>query len=114
MVNKNDNIAEDTTMLELFRIETENYSRVLETGLVELERNSSPDKIEPLMRAAHSIKGAARIVGLNTAVVLAHSMEDILSAAKKGDFTLDSSDIDILLTATDIFTNISKFQVSRF
>lgn len=114
MVNKNENIGEDTTMLELFRIETENYSRVLESGLVELESDSSPDKIEPLMRAAHSIKGAARIVGLNTAVVIAHSMEDMLSAAKKGDFTLDSSDIDILLTATDIFTNISKLQVSQF
>ncbi|HPI20115.1 MAG TPA: hybrid sensor histidine kinase/response regulator [Candidatus Kapabacteria bacterium] len=114
MVNKKDNIGEDTTMLELFRIETENYSRILEAGLVELESDSSADRIEPLMRAAHSIKGAARIVGLNTAVVIAHSMEDMLSAAKKGDFTLDSSDIDILLTATDIFTNISKLQVSQF
>lgn len=105
MVSPNAN--EDLSMLELFRIEAENCSRVLEAGLIELESNQSAEKIEPLMRAAHSIKGAARIVGLNKAVTLAHSMEDILSAAKKGEFRLSSSDIDLLLNSNDFFKSIS-------
>ena len=36
------------------------------------------------MRAAHSLKGAARIVGLDAAVRVAHAMEDCLVAAQKG------------------------------
>ena len=55
----------DLSMLDLFRIELENYTKLLEVGLVEVEQNPAPEKIEPLMRAAHSIKGAARIVGLD-------------------------------------------------
>jgi hypothetical protein len=53
----------DSLMLDLFRVELENNTRTLESGLVTAERDQTPDRIEPLMRAAHSIKGAARIVG---------------------------------------------------
>ena len=53
----------DLSMLDLFRIEAENHSRILESGLVEAEAQQTPENIEPLMRAAHSLKGAARIVG---------------------------------------------------
>ena len=53
----------DPLMLDLFRVELENNTRMLEAGLVTAERDQTPERIEPLMRAAHSIKGAARIVG---------------------------------------------------
>ena len=78
----------DLSMLDLFRIEAENHSRILENGLVEAEAQQTPEKIEPLMRAAHSIKGAARIVGLDGCVGLAHAMEDVLSAAQHGKLRL--------------------------
>ena len=38
--------------------------------------------LEALMRAAHSVKGAARIVGLEEAVQVAHVMEDCFVAAQ--------------------------------
>ena len=97
----------DQSMLELFRIELENHAKKLETGLVEIEQDHSAKKIEPLMRAAHSIKGAARIIGLDIAVVLAHAMEDVLTAAQSGNHTLLSDDIDILLAGNDIFSSLS-------
>ncbi len=70
MTNSGQNDFNDFSMLDIFRIEVENGARVLETGLVEVEEQQSPEKMEPLMRAAHSIKGAARIVGCanNTAM----------------------------------------------
>jgi two-component system sensor histidine kinase and response regulator WspE len=52
------------------------------------------------MRASHSLKGAARIVGLDLIVRLTHSMEDRLVAAQGGR-ALDSSEIDRMLKATD-------------
>ena len=72
-------------MMDLFRMEAEERLAVLSQGLVALEgRARRPQAIEPLMRAAHSLKGAARVVGLDAAVRVAHAMEDCLVAAQKG------------------------------
>ncbi|MDQ1265090.1 MAG: two-component system, chemotaxis family, sensor histidine kinase and response regulator WspE, partial [Bacteroidota bacterium] len=99
-------LTADVSLLELFRIEIENHSGALDSGLVEAESNQSPDKLEPLMRAAHSIKGASRIVGLDLAVKLAHAMEDLLSAAQHGKIILESETIDLLLHGNDIFRSL--------
>lgn len=94
-------------MLELFKVELENYTKLLEAGLVEVEQEQTPEKIEPLMRAAHSIKGAARLVGLDAVVGLAHAMEDVLSAAQRGALTLSGDHVDVLLQGNDAFTRLS-------
>ena len=54
------------------------------------------------MRAAHSLKGAARIVGLDAAVRVAHALEDNFVAAQRGEFAIKSSDVDVLLKAVDL------------
>jgi two-component system sensor histidine kinase and response regulator WspE len=99
----------DPSMLELFRTEVETHVAVLETGLVNLENGPvAREGIEPLMRAAHSIKGAARIMGLSNAVSLAHVMEDIFVAAQEGKRNLDSAIVDLLLKGVDFFKRLSK------
>ncbi|MCX5813751.1 MAG: hybrid sensor histidine kinase/response regulator [Proteobacteria bacterium] len=102
----------DLSMLDLFRIEAENYTKILETGLVEVEQNQTPEKIEPLMRAAHSIKGAARIVGLDAVVGIAHAMEDVLSAAQHGKLKLASDHIDMLLQGNDLFLHLTTIDIA--
>lgn len=102
----------DPLMLDLFRIELENNTRVLEAGLVSAEADQRPEKMEPLMRAAHSIKGAARIVGLNPAVGLAHAMEDVLSAVQHGKMTLLPEHVDGLLRGNDIFQALSRLETT--
>ncbi|MBA4395839.1 MAG: hybrid sensor histidine kinase/response regulator [Syntrophus sp. (in: bacteria)] len=99
-------------MLDLFRIELENHSRALEAGLVGAESDPAPERMEPLMRAAHSIKGAARIVGLPAAVTLAHAMEDILSAAQHDKIRLASGHIDLLLKGNDIFHALAQIETA--
>ena len=103
----------DRSMLELFTVEVETHSRILEEGLVEIESEQTPEKIEPLMRAAHSIKGAARIVNLNFEVSLAHAMEDVLSAAQHGNLKLTSEHIDVLLRCTDVFKCLASLDISE-
>lgn len=91
----------DSTLLDLFREEVRGQVNVLNQGLVELERSSDPSQIEPLMRAAHSIKGAARLIGVDPAVKLAHVMEDCLVAVQQGALQLTSAGIDCLLAGSD-------------
>ena len=102
----------DMSMLDLFRTEVENYTRVLDKGLIEVETDQSAENVEPLMRAAHSIKGAARIVGLDLVVALAHAMEDVLSAAQHGKLKLTASHIDLLLLGNDILVSLASLNAS--
>lgn len=99
----------DPTMLELFRLEVEQHGQVLTDGLLKLEEDpNAPERIEPLMRAAHSIKGAARLVGVHIAVDIAHRMEDCLVAAQNGKLSLTPDDIDVLLKGNDLLSVISR------
>jgi two-component system, chemotaxis family, sensor histidine kinase and response regulator WspE len=97
------------SMMDLFRMEAEERLAVLSQGLVALEgAGATAEVIEPLMRAAHSLKGAARIVGLGTAVRVAHAMEDCLVAAQKGQVRLGPAHIDALLVGVDLLVQVSK------
>lgn len=99
------------SMQDLFRIETENQVALLTEGLLELERDSqAADVLESLMRAAHSIKGAARIINLDAAVRVAHQMEDCFVAAQAGKIVLGGAAIDILLRGIDMLSCISNIQ----
>ncbi|MBI3771325.1 MAG: hybrid sensor histidine kinase/response regulator [Gammaproteobacteria bacterium] len=104
------NVA-DMSMFELFRVESDQQGRVLNEGLLDLEQDArSPERLEPLMRAAHSIKGAARLVGLQAVVSLAHVMEDVFVAAQKGSLVLGGNQIDVLLRGVDTITEIARFE----
>ncbi len=93
----------DLAMLGLFRDEVQNRCAALADGLLGLEkRGASNETVEPLMRAAHSIKGAARIAGVDAVVQVAHLMEDCFVAAQKGGLSLPPSAIDVLLQGSDM------------
>lgn len=96
------------SMHDLFRMETEGQGQVLTDGLLALERApTSAVDLEACMRAAHSLKGAARIVGLVAAVVVAHAMEDCLVEAQLGRLTLRHGVIDVLLRGVDLIGRIA-------
>lgn len=98
----------DSTMLELFKIEVETNTATLSQSLLDLEeRPSDPNLLESLMRASHSIKGAARMVGIAPAVEVAHVMEDCFVAAQNGAITLETDHHDILLAGVDLLSTIA-------
>ena len=95
-------------MMDLFRAEVETHSAALNDGLLGLESNpQAKEKFQALMRAAHSIKGAARIVGIEAVVKIAHVMEDAFVAAQEARASLGSADIDVLLRALDTIGRIA-------
>jgi two-component system, chemotaxis family, sensor histidine kinase and response regulator WspE len=94
-------------MLELFRLEVETQGHVLTAGLLALERTpTAADQLEECMRAAHSLKGAARIVGEQAGVNLAHAMEDCFVAAQQGHIVLRHHQIDRLLRGVDLLARV--------
>ena len=91
------------SMLELFRVEVESQKTLLTDGLLALESDPTDDeKLEGLMRAAHSIKGAARIVNLNVAVEVAHKMEDAFEAIRRDPTPLAAGSLDTQLADLDL------------
>ncbi|MDU9409286.1 hybrid sensor histidine kinase/response regulator [Pseudomonas sp. zfem001] len=101
----------DASLLDLFRLEAEAQKQVLDTGLLILERDpTNASQLEACMRAAHSLKGAARIVGLDHGVQVAHAMEDLLVAAQEGLLRLLPDHIDALLQGSDLLLRIGQAQ----
>jgi len=97
------------SMLELFRVEAESQTGVLTTSLLEVERGTATaQQLERLMRASHSLKGAARIVNIQPVVTLAHALEDCFVAAQKGKIKLEQPDFDVLLRGVDLLAKLSR------
>ena len=99
----------NSSLIELFRLEAENQTAILTSGLLELERGpAAPQLLQTLLRAAHSLKGAARIVNLQPAARVAHEMEDCLIAAQEGKIQLRGAEIDLLFRGVDLLLQSSK------
>ncbi|CAN5317100.1 Wsp signal transduction system sensor histidine kinase WspE [soil metagenome] len=95
------------SMEELFRAEAEGQCQTLSDDLLALEKASEiAPLLEELMRAAHSLKGAARIVGLDAAVKVAHVMEDCFVRAQKLNLPPDGAATDQLLKGVDLLRQI--------
>ena len=98
-------------LMDLFRTEVEGLTPILNEGLMELERDpTASDRIAELMRAAHSIKGAARIMGLQSAVEVAHAMEDYFVSVQKGDIAPISDHIEHLFGGVDLMEKIAALE----
>jgi chemotaxis protein histidine kinase CheA len=98
----------DATLIDLFRSEVETHSELLSAALLALERSpSDTSRIDEMMRAAHSIKGASRVVGVDPAASVAHVMEDCFVAAQKGAIGFSPGDVDLLLRGVDLLDRIS-------
>jgi two-component system, chemotaxis family, sensor histidine kinase and response regulator WspE len=97
------------SMLEIFRVEAETQTAILTSGLLALERHpGSCQSWDVLMRAAHSLKGAARIVNLQGAVRVAHALEDCFAAAQQGHLQLRQNETDLLLRGVDLLLHLAK------
>jgi two-component system, chemotaxis family, sensor histidine kinase and response regulator WspE len=98
-----------TSMFDLFRAEAESQAQVLTAGLLALERDgTAAEQLESCMRAAHSLKGAARVVGVTIGVDVTHAMEDCFVAAQEGRIEMDRRHIDELLRGVDLLQQLAR------
>lgn len=97
------------SMQDLFRIEAESQIQVLTSALLALEQDPGrADELESCMRAAHSLKGAARIVEIRLAVTITHAMEDLFVLVQSGKAVLNQARIDLLLQGVDLLGMLAK------
>ncbi len=93
-------------LIATFQVELEEHSATLNNGLLALEKGLSGEErdelLKALFRSAHSIKGSARAVELQEISTVAHKMEDVLGALKKGELVPSGELVDRLLRATDL------------
>lgn len=100
-----DNI--DTDMYALFLVELHNSLDTIANNLLESEDSPRNDSLlEAMMRAAHSIKGAARMIGIDAVVKLAHAMEDVFVAAQKHSISLHKNTVDQLFYCVDLLKSV--------
>jgi len=99
----------DPALWEMFRSEVDAHMAVLCDGLLALEKDPSHSgQFDALMRAAHSIKGAAKVVGVPAAVQVAHALEDCFVAAREGRLAMSSSLVDVLFAAVDLLGRVAQ------
>ena len=104
----------DEELRSLFKIECEERLQHLDDGLLRLEKiPADPPLLEDLFREAHSLKGAARMMGLNDIQTLAHHLEDALGAAKKGEASLSKDAVAEMFQTLDTIRGLVREAVSE-
>lgn len=94
-------------ILNIFSDESNEIIHRLNNNILALEKNpQNKDVIIELFRDAHSLKGAARMIGFNDIQAIAHKIEDILGLAKENKLNINSEVTDTIYKSID-FINMS-------
>ena len=111
----NNDVLKDFSMLGLFLMEAESQAQILGDGLLKLEKGAAePSDLEGMMRAAHSLKGGARIMQAGEIVKFAHAMEDFFVAVIKGRIIVAGDHIDRLFDGVDLIRQIAGSKEDTF
>lgn len=95
-------MIQDQTLRELFKTECEEHHQQLEAALLRLEQSpGEKEMLELAFREAHSIKGAARMLGLISIQVVANTLEESLNTARRGLSALTSVQITEMLKSLE-------------
>lgn len=106
----------DSELLSIFWLEVGEYLEALNAQLLQVEM-APTDHVEKhatlvreLNRVAHSMKGAARAVGIGLIETVAHYMEEVFGAAMEGTIKLTPDVCDVLYDGIDIIQNAADGQ----
>jgi len=101
-----DSIPEDddvpSEILEFFQPEAEEHLQIVSDCLLSLEANHSPEEINKLFRAIHTVKGSAAQVGLKRLGGIAHRVEDLIGRLREGELEPSAQVIDLCLESVDV------------
>ncbi len=94
--------GDDPELVATFRTEVEQRLAALTRGLQSLEGSEHQrDILTALSRDAHTVKGSARMLGLDEVVSLAHGAEDLLAALRDGRLVPQHDHVELLLSVFD-------------
>ena len=87
--------------LKYFRIEARELIDQISAGVLELDQQPGPDLVARLLRFAHTLKGAARVVKQPEIADRAHAFEEVLVGHRKDDAPLAADEMRELLRLND-------------
>src|SRR6476646_8255962 len=92
-------------LLATFAVEAAEHVQALSSGLIKLERAASTEQrrelVEIVFREAHSLKGAARAVGVSPIEMLCQGLESVFSDLKRKQLDCPPALFDVLHEAVD-------------
>src|SRR5512146_2427372 len=92
-------------LLQTFRAEAEEHIQGMASGLLELEKSSSPEALssclETIFRQAHNLKGAARAVNASEIESICQLLESVFAAMKRRELALSTELLDSLHQAVN-------------
>jgi two-component system chemotaxis sensor kinase CheA len=84
----------------------EHVGRITELLLSWESGEIDAEGLEELFRTAHSLKGAASTLGVEDVAVVAHAMEDVFGAVKRGEVEYDEAAGNEVLAAVDVISTL--------
>ncbi|MEJ2200672.1 MAG: response regulator [Desulfuromonadaceae bacterium] len=91
----------------IFCREAEEHLQTLRHGFIALEKQGmEAERLRPLLRSLHTLKGSARLLNLVDFSRLAHAVEDQLKHLESGEQTVTPELIDQLLAALDVLASM--------
>ena len=103
-------------LMVVFEVELAEQIQLMTTEILALEKASNDDAkkhLDDILRAAHTIKGAAKGVEQNDIVEVIHRFESIVSALAKCVIQQSSAVLDLLLEALDRIQDIFDSQLNN-
>ena len=101
-------------ILNIFKAESEEIIQELNDCFLELEKHPE-DKtpLKKLLQLAHSLKGAARMLGFTSIQDLAHKIEDILTSWKKENYVINTDIFQMIYEACDLLNELVNKSVEK-
>jgi len=99
----------DNDLLNIFWEEVSEYLSSLNEGLLQVEMMDGDEQrtlLTEMNRHAHSMKGAARAVGMGFIERTAHYMEELFNASLEGKLTLSPEIADSIYDGLDLIQNV--------
>ena len=94
---------EDIPLVLDFIAESNEHIESAEAGLLELETKPDDNEVlNQIFRAFHTIKGMAGFLNLTDIGSLAHSAENLLDLARKGELILAGENMDVVFESIDM------------
>jgi len=85
--------------ISVFLDELEEKIQILNENILLLEREgASPETIQEIFRAAHTIKGSSGVMGYEKMASLTHEMENLFDQMRKGLLPVTGRLVDTLFT----------------
>lgn len=99
-------------LVATFKSELDEYVATLNPTLIELERvGMREDLVHNAFRTVHNLKGAAGAVGLATVAQIAHHMENLLGAVRRGELTLSQEGFDLCYQGIDLIQSVVETEI---